>query len=317
MAELDSTINRSVILSDRIQSRTDGYVRDLVDQFNDELCFEPIDRYMISADAWKHVISSDHEPKKVFAHPEILMSLPETSAYYRNMAMLPLKRVSNLAISVERWETNPVNVRVSLERALRVARLYNAVNSAIIEGSIDWVLEDGYRNIIANMGIGLDGTMRNLIGKDADQMVKSRIIDWLDMNNLLGEGDVLTNGIELTNGYRMRYGSEPDVSFWRGVNMVSTIEIKGGRDPAGALERLGAARKSFENTPPGCVNFLVARVTTAEMRRRLDLIGTVRVFALDDVIRNGVGWINFLNEVFHHTVRITDRIIDDNYNMTI
>ena len=63
---------------------------------------------------------------------------------------------------------------------LRVAQLYNAVISSIIEGSTGWTLENGYRNVIANMGIGLDGTVRNLIGQDAEQLVKTRIRKWLD-----------------------------------------------------------------------------------------------------------------------------------------
>ena len=41
-----------------------------------------------------------------------------------------------------------------------MARLYNAVTSSIIEGTTNWALENGYRNILANMGIGLDGTFQ-------------------------------------------------------------------------------------------------------------------------------------------------------------
>ena len=35
------------------------------------------------------------------------------------------------------------------------------------------------------MGIGLDGTVRNLIGQDAEQLVKTRIRKWLDSRNLI------------------------------------------------------------------------------------------------------------------------------------
>ncbi len=58
-----------------------------------------------------------------------------------------------------------------------------------------------------------------------------------------------------------------------------------------------------------CVNFLVAGVVTATMRQRLDEIGTIKVFLLDDLIADGNGWLAFLNELFHHTVRITDHTI--------
>ncbi len=309
MPEWDSTVDRSILIADRISRRTDEEVRDLVNQFDGALFFEPIDSHLISRVAWGYVVESGYEPKQVFAHPDLLRALPMTSAYYRNMALLPLKRVSDLAVGVDRWEQPETKVQVPAKRASRVARLYNAVISAIIEGKTDWTLDNGYRNIVANMGIGLDGTMRNIIGRDGDVMVKSRIVDWLKKANLLGNGDAFAGGAELTAEYFMRFGSEPDIEFWHNGFMVSSIEIKGGRDPAGALERLGATIKSFNNTPPNCVNFLVAGVITTTMQQRLDAIGTIRVFKLDEVIEDGDGWYKFLNELFHHTVRITDTTI--------
>ncbi len=91
--------------------------------------------------------------------------------------------------------------------------------------------------------------------------------------------------------------------------MVATIEIKGGKDPAGALERLGAVQKSFEATPPNCINMLVAGVVTPEMDARLNQMGVARIFRLDDLAHEGEAWVNFLNEVFHYTIRITDSTI--------
>ena len=59
-------------------------------------------------------------------------------------------------------------------------------------------------------------------------------------------------------------------------------------------------------TPPGCVNMLVAGVVTREMRTRLEQMGVVKVFLLDDLSHDGQQWLDFVNEVFHYTVRITD-----------
>ncbi len=309
MSEWDSTINRSTLLANRISLRTDEDVRRLVNGFYGDLDFDSIELYMISEGAWDHVVSSGYAPKQVFAHPKLLVAFPQVSAYYRNMAMLPLKRVADLAIGVDRWESSGAKPRVTEYRALKVARLYNAVNSSIIEGSTDWTLENGYRNMIANMGIGLDGTMRNLIGQDADLLVKRRILDWLVAHNLIEDGDPFINYSSLINGYSIRYGSEPDIEFWLNGIMVASVEIKGGRDPAGALERLGAAVKSFSNTPVNCVNFLIAGVITDTMQERLDDIGMIEVFKLDDVIEDGESWFAFINELFHHTVRITDKTI--------
>jgi len=53
--------------------------------------------------------------------------------------------------------------------------------------------------------------------------------------------------IVLANGWRVEFGTEPDTSL-RDANgaLQVAIEVKAGLDPAGAQERYGAAKKSFE-----------------------------------------------------------------------
>ena len=310
MAKLDDAKRRSAVIAERIRQRTDLRLRESVRDFECDLSFEPIADYAISVEAWSHVTASGFDPKLVFAHPTLLRTLPRASEYYRGIALLPRKRVSEIAGSVEPWEDKSRTPTVSEARATRVAQLYNAVISSIIEGSTGWTLENGYRNVIANMGIGLDGTVRNLIGQDAEQLVKTRIRKWLDSRKLIVSYSDNETRFELPDNYSMRYGSEPDIEFSRVVNdepeTVATIEIKGGKDPAGALERLGAIQKSFEATPPNCVNILIAGVVTDEMSERLTRMGIGKVFLLDDLVNEGRPWQEFLDEVFHYTVRITD-----------
>ena len=265
---------------------------------------------MISPEAWKYVESSGIDPKQVFAHPDLLYHHPETSEYYRGIALLSRKRVGAIATSVDTWEDPERKSQVNEDKCKEVARLYNTVISSIIEGATDWTLDNGYRNIIANMGIGLDGSIRNLIGQDAENIVKDRIRDWLDSRGLIIERDERGIEFKLPKDYRMYYGSEPDIEFKQNGNVISTIEIKGGTDPAGALERLGAVQKSFEATPPGSVNLLVAGIVTAEMEQRLKGLGIRKYFLLDEIAHDGKGWADFLNEVFHHIVRITDEVIE-------
>ncbi len=45
------------------------------------------------------------------------------------------------------------------------------------------------------------------------------------------------------------------------------------------------------------------------MRARLDQMGIAKVFLLDDLAHDGEQWIDFLNEVFHYTVRITESTV--------
>lgn len=317
MGKLDDARRRSLLLSERIRKRTDERLRDTISALPAPN-FDPVEDYGISGGAWRHVADLGIEPRSVFAHPDILDAHPPASAYYRGIALLSQKRASDLAVSVDAWEKG-TRATIAREPALRLSRLYNLVISAIIEQGTEWTLENGYRNLIANIGIGLDGTMRNVIGQDAESLIKTRIAEWLNRSDLIVARDDSTSGFTLPDGYTMHYGSEPDIEFRQGgsaegsaadARVVATIEIKGGKDRAGALERLGAVRKSFENTPAGCTNFLVAGVVTPEMKQRLEEMGMVqRVFLLDHLEDDESKWLDFLNEVFHHAVRITERKI--------
>ena len=314
MAKLDDAILRSTLMSERIRQRTDVDLRTLINEFRNDLDFLPLEELMISQGAWEHVRESGLDPKTVFAHPEILKEHPRLSEYYRGIALLPRKRVSDIAVSVVSWETEDSKVRVTEDQGKSVSRLYNAVISSIIEGATNWTLENGYRNIIANMGIGLDGTFRNIIGQDAEKLIRTRIANWLDKHGLIVEVNDDKTHFKLAKGYSMRYGSEPDILFRHDRNgieqTVATIEIKGGKDPAGALERLGAMRKSFEATPPGCVNILIAGVVTSEMSTRLEQMGVNKVYLLDRLAHDGEDWLAFINEIFHYTIRITDTVLN-------
>lgn len=266
--------------------------------------FTPLSNLMISFKAWDYVNKIEAAPALVFAHPELLRQLPETSQYYRGLALLSQKQVGQMAVSVASWENRTRKRPITIETCQRVARLYNAVISSIVENSSGWTLENGYRNIIATMGISLDGMYRNRIGRIAEELIKARIANWLDRRDLIISEDGTT--FLLPNGINMIFGSEPDIRFERGSRLLATIEIKGGTDPAGALERLGAMKKSFEETPPGCVNFLIAGVVTDEMQFRLEQIGVVKTYLLHKLQEGGQTWNDFTNELFHYVLRIVD-----------
>lgn len=310
MAKLDDARIRSTLMAERISQRTDLKLGKLISKFAGTLNFFPLDDLMISERAWNHAKDARLEPKSVFAHPKLMRKYPKLSAYYRGIALLPQKRVGEIAAQVSGWEDGSRKVPVREAQSKDVARLYNAVISSIIEGTTNWTLENGYRNIIANMGIGLDGTFRNIIGRDAENLIRTRIANWLENQHLIIEANKDKTHFKLPQGYSMLYGSDPDILFRQereGVeHEVATIEIKGGKDPAGALERLGAMQKSFEATPPDCVNMLIAGVVTSEMETRLKQKGMNKVYMLDDLAHDGKEWTTFLNEVFHYTVRITD-----------
>ena len=302
----DAALLRSQLFAELIARRADAAQRKIVEDYTGFLDYDPIKMLMISPDAWDHVSAMGVAPQLVFAHPDILQAHPRTSAYYRGIALLPRKRVYREAkADVKKWETGERKSPVGRAQAKKVARFYNITISSIIEGKTDWALENGYRNILATMGITLDGSHRNDIGKNAEHLVRSRVVSWLQSRQVIPPGEPDDGLYRLPENIIMRFGSEPDISFEHLGNLIATIEVKGGTDPAGALERLGAMKKSFDETPAGCQNFLVSGVITASMRARIKDIGTVKVYLLGDLTDDKDKWEDFAREVFHHALRVS------------
>ena len=306
---LEEARQRALIISQRIRERSDLAARRIVENFGDPLEYEnQLEDLAIATEAWLHVTNAGIEPKMVFAHPELLRAHPEISLHYRGMATLSLKRVQAMATQVKTWEEGTYRRQPTLERCRSVARTYNAVISVIITGTDGWTLENGYRNVLATIGITEDGSLRNVVGQEGEEAVKNRLSGWLELNDAITtrvEGAVTYLGDDL----RMIYGSEPDISFEiraenAGWQIIATIEVKSGTDPAGALERLGAMQRSFAATPVRSQNFAVLGVVTPEMRRRLNEMPVARDFSLYHLLNEGESWNEFVQEIFHHTLRI-------------
>ena len=308
---LEEARQRALIISERIRERSDLAARRVIEEFAEPLEYAAeLENLAIAAEAWQHVREAGIEPKMVFAHPDILHYRPETSLHYRGIATLSQKRVQGMATQVISWEAGTYRRPPTLERCRRVARVYNAVISVIITGTDGWTLENGYRNVLATIGITEDGSLRNIVGQAGEEAVKTRISRWLAANPQI---DTRVDGAVtwLGNGgdWRMIYSSEPDISFERrtGIDewqIEATIEVKSGTDPAGALERLGAIQKSFSETPARSRNFAVLGVVTPEMRRRLDEMNVARDFSLYHILNDNNAWDDFVREIFHHTLRI-------------
>ena len=132
------------------------------------------------------------------------------------------------------------------------------------------------------------------------------MLKWVRCRQLLAETNTTDEGQDwpLADGVHMKFGSEPDIAFEREGSLAVLIEIKGGKDPAGALERLGAIKKTFDEGPVGCKNFLVAGVVTPTMRERLQEMRIEHVFDIDELLEDDAVWADFMNEIFHHGLRI-------------
>ena len=303
---VEDAVDRAVLIARRIAARQDLDVRRRIEAFDEKL--DGVQKLGIAADAFRQIEDAGIKMRLVFAHPQVLQAIPEASLYYRGIALLSRKRVQEIVGGIDTWETSPPTARVTYEKALRLCQLYNAVISSIILDRTDWTLENGYRNILANLGITEDGAMRNIIGQEAESAIKGKMLDWARVQGLVGSEQTETEGWELADGVHMYFGSEPDISFETAGTLAVLIEVKGGKDPAGALERLGAVKNTFDETPPGCRNFLVVGVVTPTMRERLDEMRMERDFNIDDLLDDEAVWLDFMNEVFHHSLRITPEV---------
>ena len=308
---LEEARQRALIISTSIMRRPDEKVKSTIQNFTGPLDFqERLEDLAIAPEAWEHVLQAQIQPKLVFAHPDLLRAYPMVSLHYRGISTLSLKRVQTMASQVGRWEDGTLTQAPSAARCLSVARTYNAVISVIITGTDGWTLDNGYRNILATIGITEDGALRNIVGQEGEAAVKERILQWLTASGAITiTGDGVTTYLGVDSQVRMVYGSEPDIKF-EGLSdegeweILSTVEIKSGTDPAGALERLGAIQKSFAQTPVKSRNFAVLGVVTPAMRIRLDELYVAKDFPLYDILNDDGAWNKFVQEIFHYTLRV-------------
>jgi hypothetical protein len=308
---------KSLIIVAALQLRRDAKATQAIEAYSQHLAWKPLSNLMISRLAWKQVERQKIEAKFVFCHPQILQAAPITSLYYRGLSALSIKAANSYCGGVELPESG--KAVVNAEKALKMARVYNTFTCSVIENSETWTLENGRRSIIATLGISLDGTVRNKIGTVAEQRIRALIVEWLVAHKLVVSPQLLDKKIldyekiprllQLKNGIMMEFQAEPDVSFRKDKELLAVIEIKGGIDPAGALERYGAGTKSFQNAvkeSSHCKNFYLGAVFTPELDRRIKADRLVeKTFNIIDIVAEPAKRDEFFDEVFNHTLRLT------------
>lgn len=306
---------KSVLVATTLQRRRDVAARKLIEAFSEPLDFRPLENLLIEEQAWRHVQSLSIQPRLVFCHPALLRAHPSTSLYYRGLAGLSIKAAKDYLGAIEAIEAGR-RTRLEEAKALQMARTYNFFISSIIVNSTRWSLENGHRTILATMGITLDGTMRNKVGDIAEERVRRMVVEWLAARGLIADPPLTADAVPedlprqllLKHGILMRFSSEPDIAFERGDELIATVEIKGGIDPAGALERYGAAKKSFEHAvrkTERCRNFYLCGVVTDQVARRIRNDRLVeKTFEIIALLNDAKVRDEFFNELFHHTLRI-------------
>lgn len=292
--------------------------------------WEERQKWDIVEDAFTYINSLDNlELIEVFCHPRLIREHPPLIAYYRNIAALSQKAVKYLVkIDVKPIENDQENrFPLTESQAQQLSQLFNEHISLIIASSIEsFTKEELYGLLLASTGAQIDGSWRNAIGEEAEKVIQRLLIKEAKERNLLaafiprtGTAIELYNpaqleeqlgniqryrGIMLTNQTSILFSSEPDVSLLNPQGTtVGIIEVKGGADPAGALERYGAAKKSFEKSlqeNPSLITILVASCITSEVQNRVEKDSTIsRYFNLSKILsENSTAYLSFVQEVF-------------------
>ncbi|MDQ2713666.1 MAG: XcyI family restriction endonuclease [Chloroflexota bacterium] len=290
----------------------------------------------IGEDAYEYICKhAELKLIQVFCHPKLLREYPVLLAYYRNIAALSQKSVNYLiGINVAKFEVD-IDNRNSLndKQIALIVNLFNEHISLIIDSSIQsFTKEELHGILLASTGAQIDGAWRNAIGEEAEKVVQRLLVKEAVKLDLLS-AFILKNGtgiesfdpvkieeqlgsigkyrgVMLNNATSILFSSEPDIRLvGKGGNTLGVIEVKGGTDPAGALERYGAAKKSFEDTlrtASDAKTIFVASCITTEARERIDKDATIyKYFNLTEVIKEKKKYSEFVELIF--------AILDESY----
>ncbi len=177
--------------------------------------------------------------------------------------------------------------------------------------------------MFASAGAQIQGAWNNAIGLEGELLVRKLIIrEFLNRNLIKGytlfTGEIfkeLDKPLESATAIKVLmlntqgsivFSSEPDIAIYDQNGVVKgDIEIKAGIDPGGALERLGAAMKSFENTRlnnPLCECFYLCGCVTEEVARRVGgAINFATMYTLNEIIYESSQQEEFIRKIISLT----------------
>jgi len=225
----------------------------------------------ISDSAWNKVIHRGIKPVTVFAHPNVLINNPSRVSYYRMLAMVSQKSMDNVGIPTAKYEEGKEKF-LPQDLALQIARHLNGIISDLVDADdvIDPREFDLWRGMAA--GTQAQGSWQNEKGIEAARVIAEILIKRIKSKNLIST--ILSESkFHLKDGRELVIGREPDIGFYdRTGKILIAVEIKGGIDTAGVLERLGAALKSLSRAkrenPQSLTILVVPSVAATETFKR-------------------------------------------------
>ncbi|RME72553.1 MAG: XcyI family restriction endonuclease [Chloroflexi bacterium] len=212
-----------------------------VDQISGEHLDWDLSRLDISIKAWNKIIHRGIKPVVIFAHPAVLSHLPRSTAYYRMLSMVSQKSMGQVGLSIVRYEKGTLP---SIDVAERIARHLNRIISRLVEAddTINPREFDLWRGMAA--GAQAQGSWQNTKGQKIETVIRGIVRRRLQERHSVAVDDD-TRRFSLLDGRMVVFADEPDIGIYRSGKIIAAVEIKGGIDKAGVLERVGAAVKSL------------------------------------------------------------------------
>lgn len=242
----------------------------------------------ITQAAWNKVIHRGVRPVTIFSHPSVLNTLAGAVSYYRMLAMVSQKSMIRLGLSTARYEGQKVLPVYPI--ALALSRHLNQVISHLIE--LDEVINTRELDLWRGMAAGsqAQGSWQNSKGERIEVLIKGLVQHRLrEKGRVARETESL---MELADGRVVTFSDEPDIAFSKANRIRSAVEIKGGIDPAGVLERLGAAIKSLRRVRdenPSSVTILLVQGVSMTQKSIQDLEINRDVvtnwFSIEDILK--------------------------------
>lgn len=245
----------------------------------------------ISQKAWDKVIHRGIKPVRLFAHPEVLKQNPKQIEYYRMLAMVSQKSMARVGLDINQYEKGAKSLDDSI--SLEISRHLNKIISILIENDekIEIREFDLWRGMAA--GAQAQGSWQNIKGNKAEVVIKETIERRIREKELIYE-EITYKKIKvfkLKDGRQIKLGGEPDIGIYRNNIIQIAVEIKGGIDPAGVLERFGAALKSLrrakQNNPGSQTILIMSSISlTSKAKEEIDKSKSIidHFFMIEDII---------------------------------
>lgn len=232
----------------------------------------------ISSMAWNKAVHSGIKPVTVFANPHVLTTIEKSVAYYRMLAMVSQKSMNQLGMPTVRYEQSAV--LPDFETAMKISRRLNHVISNVLESdhSVDSREFDLWRGMAA--GSQAQGSWQNQKGDRIEMMVRQDLVSRLKNSGLIAQDEPIAIEsriveLSLADGRSIRLATEPDIMIYDDFRIHAAVEVKDGLDPAGVLERVGAAIKSLSRAKeesPGVITILVLMAASMSDQAKQDLL---------------------------------------------